>query len=201
MGKPGFPISQPLVEAAGTPTGRRMGKPGFPISQPLVEAAGAPTGRGMGKPGFPMPGRGMGKPGFPISQPLVGAAGTPTAGAWGNLVSPSPNRWWKRLAPPQAEVCGNPGSPYQAGGWGNPVSPYLRISVRRRTRRDPYTRTKADIITMSCRLPSRSIACRTSWPSTANPRRLKIAWPAVWAASISTETLVTPSSRALSTMA
>ncbi len=34
--------------------GRGMGKPGFPMSQPLLGAAGAPTGRGMGKPGFPI---------------------------------------------------------------------------------------------------------------------------------------------------
>ncbi len=35
------------------PSRRGLGKPGFPISQPLVGAAGAPTGRAMGKPGFP----------------------------------------------------------------------------------------------------------------------------------------------------
>ncbi len=36
------------------PGGRVMGKPGFPISQPLLGAASTPTGRGMGKPGFPV---------------------------------------------------------------------------------------------------------------------------------------------------
>ncbi len=42
-------------ETGRLPAGRGMGKPGFPMSQPLVGAAGAsPTGRGMGKPGFPI---------------------------------------------------------------------------------------------------------------------------------------------------
>ena len=36
------------------PPGRGLGKPGFPISQPVVGAAGAPPGRGLGKPGFPV---------------------------------------------------------------------------------------------------------------------------------------------------
>ncbi len=60
MGKPGFPISQPLVGAAGAPlAGVRFdrltagGKPGFPISQPLVGAAGAPHREGDGETWFP----------------------------------------------------------------------------------------------------------------------------------------------------
>ncbi len=36
------------------PAGRGLGKPGFPMSQPLLGTAGIPTGRGMGKPGFPV---------------------------------------------------------------------------------------------------------------------------------------------------
>ncbi len=34
MGKPGFPIPQPLVGAAGVSTGGSMGKPGFSIFSP-----------------------------------------------------------------------------------------------------------------------------------------------------------------------
>ncbi len=34
MGKPDFPIPQPLLGAASTPTGRGMGKPGFPVCSP-----------------------------------------------------------------------------------------------------------------------------------------------------------------------
>ncbi len=41
VGKPGFSMAQPLVGAAGPPTGRGMGKPGFPIAQPPLGAAGA----------------------------------------------------------------------------------------------------------------------------------------------------------------
>ncbi|GEM_PF-2985593 len=107
MGKPGFPVSRPLVGAADAPTGGDVGKPGFPMSRPLVGAAATPTDRGMGKPGCPVSrplvgaagaptGRGMGKPGCPMSRPLVGAAGAPTGGGavrqahrrWGNRVSP-----------------------------------------------------------------------------------------------------------------
>ncbi len=47
------PPLNPLGEGTGRlPAGRGLGKPGFPMSQPLLGAAGAPTG--LGKPGFPV---------------------------------------------------------------------------------------------------------------------------------------------------
>gem|GEM_PF-1973338 len=53
-GRP-LPGPPPLGEGTGRlPAGRGLGKPGCPIPQPLVGAAGAPPGRGMGKPGFPV---------------------------------------------------------------------------------------------------------------------------------------------------
>ncbi|GEM_PF-1511034 len=113
MGKPGFPISQPLVGTAGAPTGGGMGKPGFPISQPLVGTAGAPTGGGMGKPGFP------------ISQPLVGAAGAPHAGTRGTPGSPSPTRWRERL-PPHRQGDGETGFPHFATAGGSGWRPHRR---------------------------------------------------------------------------
>ncbi len=117
MGKPGFPISQPLLGAADAPTGRGMGKPGFPFSQPRVGAAGAPSGRGVGKPGFPMPqprfgaagapsGRGVGKPGFPaFSPPMRLRRTTPKYYCfWEGEALPNPPRWrvisWEGFALP-----------------------------------------------------------------------------------------------------
>ena len=52
LGNPGFPVSQPVLGAAGAPSGRGLGKPGFPMSQPLVGAAGPPPA-GAGETRFP----------------------------------------------------------------------------------------------------------------------------------------------------
>ncbi len=49
LGKPGFPMSQPLVGAAGAPHRQRDGEPRFPRM--------VTSGRGLGKLGFPSPNR------------------------------------------------------------------------------------------------------------------------------------------------
>ncbi len=108
MGKPAFPMSQPLLGAAGTPTGRDMGKPGCPISRLLLGAAGAPTGRGAVRQAH----RRWGNPVAPSPNRCWERLAPPRAGIWGNPLSPCPNRCWERLAPPRA------------GKWGNLVSPF-----------------------------------------------------------------------------
>ncbi len=151
MGKRGFPISQPLLGAAGALQAGEWGNPVSPYVHLRRSCAWRTTpayNRGRANP-LPNPpplgegsgllpaGRGMGKPGFPISQPLLGAAGALQAGEWGNPVSPFPNRCWERLAPPRTGGWGNAVSPSvhrwgglaapRAGEWGNPVSPYVHL--------------------------------------------------------------------------
>ncbi len=136
MGKPGFPMPQPRLGAAGAPpAGVRFDRltAGGETRFPHLSTAGAsgwrPSRQGCGSTGSPQ----VGKPGFPISQPLVRAAGDPTGrGAvrqahrrWGNPVSPSLNRWWERLATQPAGGMGKPGFPMsqpRLGAAGDPAS-------------------------------------------------------------------------------
>ncbi len=78
-----------------------MGKPGFPIPQSLLGAAGAPTGRGAVRQAH----RRWGNPVSPYVHLRPHARGAQLReGEWGNPVSPTPNRCWERLAPPSAGV-------------------------------------------------------------------------------------------------
>jgi len=102
------------------PSGRGLGKPGFPMSQPLLGAAGAPTGRGAVRQAHRRWGnpvslyvhlshpRGCAAQRHDENRFFLGGLCPPKpsrqGGGWGNPVSPCPNRCWERLAPPQAGV-------------------------------------------------------------------------------------------------
>ncbi len=88
MGKPGYPSSQPLLEAAGTPHRQGDGETGFPQF---------PTAGGSGW--HPPQAGGWGNPVTPVPNRCWKRLAPPQAGGWGNPVTPVPNRCWKRLDP------------------------------------------------------------------------------------------------------
>jgi len=138
VGKPGFPMSQPLLGASGNPQAGRWGNPVSPCPNRCWERL-APPRREDGETRFPHfptavgdvwhpPGRGTGKPGFPVSQPLVGAASTPPRQGCGSTGSPQVGKPGFLVSQPLVGAAGAPppgrGAVRQAHRrWGNPVSP------------------------------------------------------------------------------
>ncbi len=130
MGKPGFPMSQPRLGAAGVPTGggavrqahRRWRNPVSPYVHIRPHARGAQrqhaTVGGL-TPSLTLPRWGR-EPGS-----------SPQGGGWRNPVSPCPNRPWGRLAPLQAGVRfdrltagGEPRFPHSPTAVGSGWRPY-----------------------------------------------------------------------------
>ena len=110
MGKPGFPMSQPRLGAAGDPASRGMGKPGFPICSHQAPCAGRTTPAcncGRATPSLALPRWGR----EPGSSPQGGARGNPVSPPiffqvrmkillfLGGLRPPKPSRWGGLAAP------------------------------------------------------------------------------------------------------